>query len=121
MREDVIRAVETYLTGIGARDLSAVPFHPDVSVQTPLGPAVNGEAAVRQAIASLFPLVKGLHIVQHLADDEWCATMFDFEYTFGTFRIIDWFHVVDGQIVSVQAFYDPRPVLDGLKPFIASR
>ena len=115
MRDHVIRAAEAHLNGIGARDVSAVPYHPDVIVETPLGPPTRGAAAVRAAIATVLPLVKGIHIVRHMVDGEWCATVFDFEYTFGTFRMVDCFRVVDGQIVLIQAYYDPRPILEGFR------
>jgi len=75
---------------------------------------------VRQACRSLFPLVMGIHIVRHIVDGDWCATIFDFEYTFGTFRIIDCFHVVDGQIVSIEAYYDPAPILAGFQKAAAT-
>jgi hypothetical protein len=120
MREDVIRAAEAHLNGIGAKDISAVPYHPDVMVETPLGPPTKGASALRQAITGVFPLVKGIHIIRHIVDGDWCATLFDFEYTFGTFPIIDCFHVVDGQIVSIQAYYDPRPILEGFMRAAAS-
>lgn len=121
MREDVIRAAEAHLLGLGAKDISAVPYHPDVVIQTPLGPPVKGADAVRQATPGIYPFVKGITIIRHIAEGEWCATIFDFEYIFGTFRIVDWFHVVDGQIVSIQAFYDPRPILEGLQRAMAAR
>ena len=115
MREDAIRAAEAHLNGIGAKDISAVPYHPDIVGESPLGPPIKGADALRQRVASLFPLVKGLRIIRHIADGDWCATLFDFEYTFGTFRIVDVFHVVDGQIVSIQAYYDPAPILAGFR------
>src|SRR5690349_14548743 len=115
MREDVIRAAEAHLYGIGNKDVSAVPYHPEVVVETPLGTAVTGADLVRKSIAGVFPLVKSIRIVRHIVDGDWCATLFDFEYTFGTYRIVDCFHVVDGRIVSIQAYYDPRPILEGLR------
>jgi hypothetical protein len=43
----------------------------------------------------------------------WCATVFDFDTTFGTISMIDSFHVVDGQIMSIRVYYDPRPIFEG--------
>jgi len=37
MRDEVIRAVEAHLNGLGARDLSASPFHEDVEFVRPIG------------------------------------------------------------------------------------
>ncbi len=121
MQEDTVRAAEAHLNGITAKNVTAVPYDPDVVIETPLGPPVKGVDAVRQVVASVFPAVKQIRIIRHIADGEWCATLFDFEYVFGTFRIIDVFHVVDGRIVSIQAYYDPRPILQGLQQFISSR
>jgi hypothetical protein len=119
--EDTVRAAEAHLNGITAKDVTAVPYHPDVIIETPLGPPIKGADAARQAVASVFPAVKEIRIVRHIADGDWCATLFDFEYVFGTFRIIDIFHVVDGRIISIQAYYDPRPILQGLQQFMSSR
>ena len=115
MREDVIRAVEAYLNGLAGKDVSAAPFHPDIEFEGPLGPPVKGAAALRVAITGFFPAIKGVDIVRHIVDGEWCATVFNFETTFGTVQLIDCFHVVDGQIISLRAYYDPRPIIDGMK------
>ena len=114
MREDVIRAVEAYLNGLGSRDLSAAPFHPDITFEGPLGPPIHGAAALREFLTGLFPAVKGVRIARHIVEGEWCATAFDFDTTFGTIPIMDCFRVKDGQIVSVRPYYDPRPVLEGM-------
>jgi hypothetical protein len=42
MREDVIRAVEAHLNGLGARDISASPFHQDIEFVGPIGPPLKG-------------------------------------------------------------------------------
>ena len=44
-------------------------------------------------------------------DGEWCATVFDFDTVFGIIPMIDCFHVIDGQILSIRVYYDPRPKL----------
>jgi len=40
----------------------------------------------------------------------WCATVFDFDTTFGTTPMIDVLHVVNGQIKPIRVYYDPRPI-----------
>jgi hypothetical protein len=45
---------------------------------------------------------------------EWCATIFDFYTTFGIIPMVDCFHVVDRQIMSIRLYYDPRPILEGM-------
>jgi hypothetical protein len=49
----------------------------------------------------------------HMYCRAWCATVFDFDTTFGTIPMIDSFHVVDGQIMSIRVYYDPRPIFEG--------
>ena len=120
MREDVIHAVEAYLNGLGAKDISAAPFHPDIEFEGPLGPPIKGAAALREVITGFFPAIKGINIVQHIVDGEWCATVFNFGTMFGTIQLIDCFHVVDGQIMSLRAYYDPSPIIEGMKRAAAS-
>lgn len=115
MRDDVIRAVEAHLHGLGARDLSASPFHENIEFQGPIGPLIKGASTVRAVFTGFFPTIKGLKIKRHIVDGEWCATEFDFDTTFGQIPMIDCFHVVDGQIASIRVYYDPRPIVEGLK------
>ena len=120
MREDVIRAVEAYLNGLAAKDVSSAPFHADIEFEGPLGPPVKGAAALRKAITGFFPAIQGIDIVRHIVDGEWCATVFNFVTTFGTVQLIDCFQVVDGQIMSLRAYYDPCQIVEGMKLTTAS-
>jgi limonene-1,2-epoxide hydrolase len=120
MRVDVVRAVEAYLNGLGSKDLSAAPFHPDVDFEGPLGPPVKGAAALREFLTGFFPLINGVKIVRHIVDGEWCATPFSFDTRFGVIAIMDCFRVVDGQIVSIRPYYDPRAIVEGTKRMAGS-
>ena len=90
------------------------PFHPDVAFEGPLGPPIKGAAELRQFLMGLFPAINRIHIVRHIVDGEWCATAFDFHTTFGLIPIMDCFLVMDGKIVSIRPYYDPRPVIEGM-------
>jgi hypothetical protein len=114
MREEVIRAVEAHLNGLGAKDLSASPFHQDIEFVGPIGPPIKGAPTVRAVFTGFFPTIKGISINRHIVDGEWCATVFDFDTVFGIIPMVDCFHVVDGQILSIRVYYDPRPILEGL-------
>jgi hypothetical protein len=109
MREDVMHAVEAHLNRLGARDISASPFHHDIEFVGPIGPPIKGAPRVPAVFTGFFPTIKGIRII---VDGEWCATVFDFDTTFGTIPMIDCFHVVDGQILSIRVYYDPRPILE---------
>jgi hypothetical protein len=114
MRDDVIRAVEAHLYGLGSKDLSSSPFHQDIEFVGPISPPVKGAHTVRAVFTGFFPTIKGIKINQHIVDGEWCATIFDFDTTFGNIPMVDCFHVVDGQILSIRVYYDPRPILAGM-------
>ena len=114
MGEDVIRTVDAYLSALAAKDISAAPLHPDVTFESPLSPVIQGLDAVRQAFAGFFPAMEGINVRRHIANDEWCATLFEMETPFGTLPMVDCFHVVDGQIKSIRVYFDPRPIVAGL-------
>ena len=114
MREDVIGPVEAYLNGLGSKDLNAAPFHQDIVFEGPLGPPIHGAAALREFLTGMFPAINGIQIVRHIVEGEWCATVFDFKTAFGVIPIMDCFRVVEGQIVSIRPYYDPRPVIEGM-------
>src|SRR5215469_7712023 len=114
MRDEVIRAVEAHLNGLGARNISASPLHKDVEFVGPMGPPIRGAAIVRAVFTGFFPTIKGIHINRHIVDGEWYATIFDFDTTFVSIPMVDCFHIVDGQIMSIRVYYDPRPILEGM-------
>jgi limonene-1,2-epoxide hydrolase len=114
MRENVIRTVDAYLNGLGAKDISAAPFHPDIEFEGPVGPPIKGAATLRAVLTGFFPTIKGINIVRHIVDGERCATVFNFDTTFGIIPMIDCFHVVNGQIMSIRLYYDPRPMLEAM-------
>ena len=114
MGEDVIRTVDAYLSALAAKNISAAPFHSDVTFESPLSPVIRGAESVRQVFAGFFPAMNGIKVRQHIADGEWCATLFEMETPFGTLPMVDWFHVVEGQIKSIRVYFDPRPIVDAL-------
>jgi len=114
MRDDVIRAVEAHLNGLGARDITGSPFHEDIEFVGPIGPPIKGAPTVRAVFTGFFPTIKGINVKRHIVDGEWCATVFDFDTTFGIIPMVDCFHVVDGRIMSIRVYYDPRPILEGM-------
>ena len=114
-RDSVVRVAESYVNGLGHRDLTRVPFAPDFTFESPLLPALVGQPrVVGQAaidfLKGLFPLIKGTRIRQHIVEGEYCATLFDFETIHGVIPVLDRFHVVDGQLKLANPFYDPSPI-----------
>ncbi len=111
MRQDVVRAVESYLHALEAGDLSQVPLHPDVEWQGPLGQSMKGANILRATLSVLARTVTRVTIIRHIVDQEWCATMFELRTAQGAITVVDCFRVVDGQIRSIRVFLDRQLVL----------
>src|SRR5262245_14454770 len=106
-RQAVIATVEAYLNGLRTKDLKDVPLHPDIEYAGLFGTWVKGANIFRGVLTSMFPIIKDVTVVRHIVDGDWCATAFNLETTTGTLPVLDCFHVVDGQIVSIRVYYDP--------------
>ena len=114
MREDVIRVVEAYIDAVRRNDPGALSLHPDVEFISPLN-SYKGIAAFKKGLADFFPILKSVEVIRLTADDESCAAALKLDTVFGVLPFLEHFHVVAGQILSIRAYYDPRPVLEGLK------
>ena len=113
MREDVIRVVETYIDAVRRNDADRLPLHPDVVFESPLG-RYQGIAAFQKGLADFVGILKSIEVVRLTADDDTCAAVLNIDTIFGLIPFLEYFHVVDGQIVSIRAYYDPRPLLEGM-------
>jgi len=106
----MLTAVTAYLDGLRAKNVDAVPFSRAVRFEGPLGPAIEGDAAVREFLRGVFPIIVDVRAKQMLVDGEYVAVRFELDTVYGTIPAFDWFHIVDGEIVEARPFYDPRPI-----------
>lgn len=113
MREEVIRVVEGYIDAVRNNDVDAVPLHSDVVFESPIR-NIRGIANFRKGMEEFFPILKGIEVVHLTADDDTCAAVLKIDTIFGMVPFVEFFQIVDGQIVSVRAYYDPRPILEGM-------
>lgn len=113
MRDDVIRVVEAYINAVRRNDAEGLPLHPDVVFESPLG-RYQGLAAFQKGLADFVRILKSIEVVRLTADDETCAAVLEINTIFGVIPFLEYFHVADGQIVSIRAYYDPRPILQGM-------
>jgi hypothetical protein len=58
-------------------------------------------------------MVKGIQLKQHIIEGDYVATIFDMETVNGVDHVVDWIHIVDGQIKSIHAFYYPEQLAEG--------
>lgn len=119
MRDDVIRVVEAYIDAVRRNDANSLPLHPDAVFTSPLN-VYRGIAAFREGLAAFVPILKNIEVERLTADNETCAAALKLHTIFGVLPFLEYFHVRDGQIISIQAYYDPRPILEGMSRASAS-
>jgi hypothetical protein len=113
MREDVIRVVEVYIDAVRNNNIEAVPIHSDVVFESPIR-RIRGIANFRKGIEEFVPILKGIEVVHLTADDDTCAAVLKVDTIFGLIPFCEFLQIADGQIVSIRAYYDPRPILEGM-------
>lgn len=109
----VVTAADSYLSGLRRKDLSAVPFAPAVTFESPLTPRLTGTTAVVEFLAGLFPAIKDVRVTRQIVEGEYIAVMFDLDTVFGIIPVFDCIRVTDGLIQEIRPYYDPRPITEG--------
>lgn len=112
MRADVLRVVQAYIDAVQANDTEALPLHPQVVFDSPLK-SIRGAEEFRAALVPFVRMLRGIEIEHLIADDATCAAVLTLETVFGRVPFVEFFEVRDGLIVSIRAYYDPRPMLAG--------
>lgn len=107
-RSESIAVVETYLNGLASKDLSSVPFAPDITFEGPLMPKLNGRETVLRFLTQILPFIKSIEIKQHIVDGDYVVTVFDMETVNGRDHVVDVCLVVGGLLTKVHAFYYPN-------------
>ncbi len=109
-RDAMVAIVESYLNGLASKDLSKVPFAPDVTFEGPRVPPLAGRETVLGFLTMILPAIKDIRIGQHLVEGDYVATTFDMETTEGLDHVFDRIRIVNSQIKSIQSFYYPQPL-----------
>ena len=115
MREQTIHVVESYIDAVRRNDAAALPLHPDVIGEFPLN-TYRGADAFREAVEPFAQILKSIDILRLIADGEHCVAILDIDTIYGHIPFAEHIHVVNREIVSVRAYYDPRPLLGSSNP-----
>lgn len=111
MRDDrVVRVVEGYIDAVRRNDASGLSLHPQVVGEFPLN-IYRGAESFTSALESFSRVVKKIDTVRLIVDGEHCVAILNIDTVFGLIPFAEHIHVVDGRIVSVRGYYDPRPIL----------
>ena len=60
--------------------------------------------------------MKSLEPIRLVVDGEHCLALVSIDTVFGVIPFAEHIHVVNGQIVSIRGYCDPRPMLAGTIP-----
>ncbi len=112
MRDEVIGVVQKYIDAVRRNDPTDLSLHPDVIGVFPMN-TYRGADAFVQALESFAKIVKDIEVLRLVVDGEHCVAILSIDTTFGPIPFAEHIHVVNGQILSVRGFYDPRPMLAG--------
>jgi len=110
VRDKVIGVVEKYIDAVQRNDPIDLPLHRDVIGVFPMNTYKGVEAFVR-ALEPFSQIVKNIKVLRLVVDGEHCVAILDIDTVFGPIPFAEHIQVVDGQIVSVRGYYDPRPML----------
>ena len=108
-REEKVSVGEAYLDCFATKDLSKISFADDVTFAGPRMPKLAGRTTVLGFLAHILPMVRAIHLKQHIVEGDYVATVFDMETVNGVDHVVDRIHIVDGQIKSIHAFYYSEP------------
>lgn len=114
---DTRSAVELYFEGLETGDVSRIPLAEKVRFVAPTVPeGVQGQDEVRELLANVAAGLKGMVVPRILVDGEHSCAPFEFVFnddSMPPLAGVDCFRVVEGKIVEIQPFYDPRPLIGG--------
>ena len=112
VRNQTVQVVEVYINAVRSNDASALPLHPDMVGVFPAN-THRGAEAFRHALEPFARMVKRLDVLRLVVDGEHCVALLEIETVFGTIPLAEHIHVVNGQVVFVRGYYDPRPIVNG--------
>lgn len=107
-RDGNVAVAEAYLKGLESKDISQIPFAPDITFEGPRVPKLVGRQSVVGFLTSILPAIKNIRIEQHIVEGEYVATVFDMETIYGTDKVFDRLHISNGQLRAIHSFYYPQ-------------
>ena len=112
MRDQVIQVVEKYIDAVRRNDASSLPLHRDAVCEFPTN-TYRGAAAFQQGLDQFARIMKSIDVIRLVVDGEHCVAIINIETVFGSIPFAEHIHVMNGEIVSIRGYCDPRPMLSG--------
>jgi len=111
MRDEVVQVVDKYIDAVRRNDPSNLPLHPEVIGEFPMN-TYRGAQSFINALEPFSRIVKNIEVVRLVVDGEHCVAILNIDTSFGLIPFAEHIRVVDGMIVWVRGYYDPRPMLN---------
>jgi hypothetical protein len=111
MTDSVVKVVENYIEAVRTNEPSLVALHPDVVGEFPTN-TYRGAPSFLQALEPFAKIVKSIEVSRLVVDGEHCVALMNIDTLFGPIAFAEYIRVVDGQIVYVRGYYDPRPIVN---------
>ena len=111
MRDSVVDVVRKYIDAVRRNDPSNLPLHPEVIGEFPMN-TYRGAESFKNALEPFSRIVKNIEVVRLVVDGEHCVAILKIDTNFGLIPFAEHIQVVNGMIVSVRGYYDPRPMLN---------
>lgn len=105
------RGALSYVEGLATGNLDTIRFAPDVRFESPLTPALHGADAARGFLRGVLPAILDVKVRHVIASGDDVAVRFELHTLQGVIPAVDWFRVVNGDIVEARPYFDPRPLL----------
>lgn len=111
MKEENIKAVESYLNALRQKDLTLAPFADDLDFCDPVAGKNSGAENFRAFLAGFLPAINDVRVISHVCEEDFVVTHFEVDTVFGIIPILEKFRVAGGKITEAFGFFDPRPIL----------
>jgi hypothetical protein len=111
MVSTVLEVVQNYIQAVRTNAPSLVALHPDVVGEFPTN-TYRGANSFLQALEPFSRIVKNIDVARLIVEGEHCVALMNIDTLFGPIAFAEHIHVVDGLIVYVRGYYDPRPILN---------
>ncbi len=114
-RNTCINILESYFEGLINNEVDSIPLHPDATFNGPIiSEPLVGRDKVYEFLVDVSAAFANVqyHIVRDIIDGNHVCSVVKLRLSEG--QVLDMcniFEIADGQIKSIQSYYDPRPML----------
>ena len=110
VREEVIQVVERYIDAVRRNAASAASSASGCCLRVP-HEHVSRRTSFKQGLGEFARIMKDIEVIRLIVDGAHCVALVNIDTVFGPIPFAEHIHVVNGEIVSIRGYCDPRPML----------